>query len=385
VSTTPQPHLLVVGAFPKGDSKIFGGMVTSCKALLQSSLPRQVRLELLDSTQISVPPPSFPVRLGYAMWRVARYVHRLERRKPDAVLLFVAIGASVAEKGVMAWYARLRGVQALMFPRGGEIIEASAGSRMTRFWVRLAFRGASVMLCQSPKWRDFAQSLGFSGARAAVIPNWTATPDLLAIGKARHRSSDAPAKLLFLGWLDRAKGVGELLEACLRLKPGHCFTLDIAGEGKYSREARAYVERNGLSDIVRFRGWITGDELHAAFAESNVLVLPSYVEGLPNAMVEAMAAGLAVVVTGVGSIPDVVADEHDALVIGPRDVDALERALRRVIEDVPLRDRLGTAACARAEAQFAVEPAVEKIVGVVREAMSMRDQRQPRKSTSRPA
>lgn len=363
------PRLLIVGAFPKESSAVFGGMLTSCRALLQSSLPQRVSLDVLDSTQISVPLPSFPVRLGYAIVRVVRYVHRLEHRRPDAVLLFAAVGASLAEKGAMAWYARLRGVRCLMFPRGGGIIDSSAQSRLTRWWVRLALRGANVVLCQSARWRDFAEGLGFPVDRALVVPNWTATPGLIAIGRARRQSAEAAAKLLFIGWLDREKGVAELLQACQRLQRSDSFTLDIVGEGNFSEQARTYVAQHGMSSIVRFRGALNEDALRSVLSECNILALPSWAEGLPNAMVEAMAAGLAVVVTAVGSIPDVVTNEQDALVVPPRDIAALENALRRVIGDPALRTSLGAAACARAQAQFAVEPAVEKILEALARAM----------------
>src|SRR6185295_10954214 len=103
-------RVLFVGAFPPSGHPIFGGMVTSCRALLASTLPARVELVLLDSTQISNPPPSLPVRLLLAAVRCVRFVWLFERRRPDVVLLFVAVGASIIEKGAMAWYARLRGV-----------------------------------------------------------------------------------------------------------------------------------------------------------------------------------------------------------------------------------------------------------------------------------
>ena len=365
-----RPRLLIVGAFPPADRQVFGGMVTSCRALLQSSLPARASLDLLDSTQISVPPPALPVRFALAMLRLVRYVYRLERRRPDAVLLFAAVGASLAEKGMMTWYARMRGLPVLMFPRGGGIIDASRVSSLTRGLVRWAFGGATMLLCQSSKWHDFAcRLLDFPASRAPVIPNWTATPDLLAIGHSRGLREGGPVRLLFLGWLEREKGVGELLDACRQLRTQRSFTLDIAGEGNFSAAARDLVERHRIADVVHFRGWLRGDALRAALAETDVLVLPSWAEGLPNAMIEAMAARLAIVVTAVGSIPDVVTDGRDALLVPPRDVLALERALSRVIDDRDLRQRLGDAALALAEAQFGVEPAIDKIITAIGQAI----------------
>jgi glycosyltransferase involved in cell wall biosynthesis len=366
-----RPRLLIVGAFPPPGRNVFGGQVTSCRSLLQSSLPTRVSLDALDSTQVSNPPPSMPARLMLAIRRFFRYVYRFERRRPDGVLLFAAIGASLAEKGVMAWYARLRGVPALMFPRGGSIVTDSYASPLTRWWVRLAFGGAATVLCQSSMWHDFAvQVLGLPASRAPIIQNWTATPELLAIGRARQSHQNRPVGLLFLGWLDREKGVAELLEACRRLWADTAtFTLDFAGEGNFSTQARSFVERHDLAAVVRFRGWLRDEALAEALAAADVLVLPSWAEGLPNAMIEAMAARLAVVVTSVGSVPHVVTDGREALMVPARDTDALRGALGRVIDDPDLRRRLGDAAIRLAEEEFGVEPAVDKILAALSEAI----------------
>ena len=92
--------------------------------------------------------------------------------------------------------------------------------------------------------------------------------------------------------------------------------------------------------------------------------------GLPNAMIEAMAAKLAVVVSAVGNIPASVSNKEEALLIPPRDVPALRSALASVIEDAGLRQRLGSAAFSLAEREFGVEQAVDRILAAVATATS---------------
>src|SRR5205085_1734323 len=185
----------------------------------------------------------------------------------------------------------IRGVPALVFPRGGAMIEAVRASRVSRLCTRVALLGARRILCQSETWRRFViEELGFAPAAAVVIRNWTATPELLEIGSQRAADRPAPVRLLFVGWLKREKGIFELMAACKHLASAHKFTLDVVGEGHASGEVRAFVARNGLGSVVRFRGWLREAEVRALLGESDVLVLPSWVEGLPNAMVEGMAA-----------------------------------------------------------------------------------------------
>ena len=365
------PRVLFVGAFPPPGRVIYGGHVTSCRELLASTLPRRVRLDLLDSTQVSNPPPRLPVRLLLAAVRVIRFVARLERGRPDAVMLFVGVGASVVEKGAMAWYARIRGVPALLFPRGGAMMETARDSRVSRLCTRVALLGGRRILCQSETWRRFViEELGFAPTVAVVIRNWTATRDLLEVGSQRTGGRHAPVRLVFVGWVEREKGIFELLAACQHLAPLHEFTLDVVGEGHASGEVRALVARHGLGSVIRFRGWLMEAQLRALLAESDVLVLPSWVEGLPNAMIEGMAARLAIVASSVGAIPDVITHGLNGLLVAPRDVESLQRALGRVMSDRELRERLASEAYVKAACEFSVEPAVERLIGEIAGAIT---------------
>jgi glycosyltransferase involved in cell wall biosynthesis len=357
------PRVLFVGAFPSAGSAIFGGMVTSCRTLLDSTLPARVALDLLDSTQFSNPPPVFAMRMVLAARRFVRFIGRFEAQRPDAVLLFVAVGASIVEKGAMAWYARIRGVPTLMFPRGVSIVDACRTSTFTRKWARTSFRGAAKIVCQGETWRRFAiETLGFANRDVTVVRNWTASRELLEIGASRRARRESPVRLLFVGWLDREKGIFELIDACQKLSGGRQFTLDIAGEGYASGEARSLVASHGLIKVVRFRGWLQTQDLRRALSEADVFVLPSWAEGLPNAMVEAMAARLTVVVTRVGAIPDVITDRVSGLLVAPKSAESLTLALAEVIDNSDLRERLASEAYEIAARDFGVEAAVDKIV-----------------------
>jgi glycosyltransferase involved in cell wall biosynthesis len=351
---------------------VFGGMVTSCLALMESSFPRRVDLTLLDSTQISNPVPPLLVRAARAAWRLLRYVWKFERRRPDAVLLFVALGASIVEKGVMAWYARLRGVPAVMFPRGGSIVDDCRLSAFTRTWARCSFGGARQIICQSELWRRFAiEVLGFAPANVAVVRNWTASRALLALGAARAADSHSPVRLLFVGWLERDKGIFELLEAArLLVSSGRQFVLDVAGDGSAAPEARAMIARHGLGAVVRLRSWLAEAELEEALRQSDVLVLPSWAEGLPNAMVEAMAARLAVVVTHVGAVPEVVADRRSAMLVEPRNPESLAAALAAILDDPQLRQEIAAEGFRIAARDFEVEHAVDRLLELIRAAIA---------------
>lgn len=363
-----RPKLLFVGAFPGKDRAVYGGMVTDCRLLMQSSLVERVFLHTIDSTQRSNPPPGLALRTIYAIRRFAEYLIKSEKIRPDAVLLFSSSGASLLEKGMMAWYARLRGVPCLIFPRGGKVISLAEGAVFWRFLSRLLLRGARVFLCQGPAWKKFATDVvGFAPDKAPIILNWTATPRLLEIGASRGvESANRAIRLLFVGWVEEEKGIFQLIEACARLADSSSFQLRVVGDGRARQQAQRFVEQNGLQNRVVFSGWLAGHSLEEAYAQADVFVLPSWYEGLPNSMVEAMAAKLAVVVTAVGAIPEVVSQGENCLVIPPRDVDALASALYLLINDAQSRARLAYSGFCLAKEQFAVDVAVEKLVNEVK-------------------
>ena len=362
-------HLVFVGAFPAAGSGVFGGMVTSCRALMESSFAERLRVTTLDTTQRTVPPPPLWRRVGYAMQRAARFRRLLQTERPDAVLLMCADKLSFVEKSIMAGYARVHGIPGILAPRGGALMDDCRRSLLYRHFAGALFSLPTVILCQGPAWHSFFTGLyGMAASRCPIVPNWTASRELTELGERRRYHDHAEVSVLFVGWLERTKGIFELLEAVDVLRADTQlprFRLVLAGEGSASEEARAYVRQNGLDTHVEFLGWADGAAKVAAYRNADIFTLPSHAEGLPNAMVEAMAAGLPVVVTTVGSVPDVIEHEGDGLLIGVRDPVALAAALRRLIQDAGLREQLGRRAASKAQAQFGVELAARRLVDIV--------------------
>ncbi|MBL8346485.1 MAG: glycosyltransferase family 4 protein [Rubrivivax sp.] len=371
---TQSLRVMIVGAFPRADSPIVGGIATSCRVLLDSSLPSRAKLTLLDSSQASNPPPGLVVRTARALLRLVRFAVRFERARPQVVMLFASPGASAYEKGVMAWYARLRRRPAILLPRGvpPAPLEVLARWPLLR---RLAFGGATDIVCQGAAWHRFAiGALGLPAHRAPVVPNWTATPELLAIGKARRAMPDTPLplpppSLLYLGWVEREKGVLDLLAACEHLKDQLDFRLDIVGDGHAAGEVAEWIHRHGMGHRVHFHGWLQGEAKLERLRRADVFALPSWAEGLPNAMIEAMACRLACVVTAVGNIPSTIGDTGAAALVPARDVKALAEALCRVIEDAAHRTRLAETGYSLAKREFGAEQAVDRLLAIAERSL----------------
>jgi glycosyltransferase involved in cell wall biosynthesis len=179
----------------------------------------------------------------------------------------------------------------------------------------------------------------------------------------RPRRTDA---LLFLGRLGHRKGIFVLLEAlaAVRSRFRHVVLL-CGGDGELDR-VRAEVVRLDLSDNVTLLGWVKGAAKDELLESSTVFVLPSFDEGVPMSILEAMAWGLPVIATPVGGIPEVVTDGREGLLVAPGDADALGEAICRLLVDADLRAQMGRNGRLRFQTDFSIQSVLEKLESIYR-------------------
>jgi len=170
-------------------------------------------------------------------------------------------------------------------------------------------------------------------ARVTVVPNAVPVPAQPGPGEA--------GRILFLGRLEAGKGLAELLDAAALLAPRFpALRLVLAGSGDSDAWRRA-AQARGIEKNVELTGWLDAAARDAQLGRAAVFCLPSHAEGLPMALLEAMAAGKAVVASAVGGIPEVLREGENGLLVPPKDGAALAGALARVLDDAGLRARLG--------------------------------------------
>ncbi len=177
---------------------------------------------------------------------------------------------------------------------------------------------------------------------------------------------DGVPLVLFAGRLIETKGVFDLIAALPLVRAATPCHLLIAGEGACAGEVRAWAARADMSTHVTLAGYLEGEMLQAAYHAADVFVLPSWREGSPVVIGEAMCAGLPLVTTRIAGTVDHLAEGVNALLVPPRDPAALAAALVRLLADEPLRDRMGMANRAKAQ-QFAPELVARQYLDVLRE------------------
>jgi glycosyltransferase involved in cell wall biosynthesis/peptidoglycan/xylan/chitin deacetylase (PgdA/CDA1 family) len=303
-----------------------------------------VMAALLESRP-SRPESIVTYREGSALSRVLVFSKGLARlavwcRGPGLRVVHVhaTVRGSLVRKALCVLVARALGRPVLLQVHAGAA-EVSAANPPARARTRLlghALRRASATVAVSQATAvALERSFGLCGV--GVVPN---PAPVAATRSAPPRAAGRPVRALYLGgFLNPVKGGDVLLEA-VSLLPRDSVELVMAGPG---------TPPAGHDRVATWRGWLDGPKKEAALAEADILVLPSLSEGLPVALLDGLANGLAVLATRVGGIPEVCEDEREALLVAPGDPRALAGALARLAEDGELRRRLGGAGRARAE------------------------------------
>jgi teichuronic acid biosynthesis glycosyltransferase TuaC len=158
---------------------------------------------------------------------------------------------------------------------------------------------------------------------------------------------------IYVGGLVKTKGISELALACEPLLKTHAhFQLVCIGDGPSREELIALRSRVGRQDAVVLPGRVAPEQVPLYLRASDFLVLPSHSEGMPQAILEAMNCGLAVVATRVGGVPEAVIDGETGLLVAPRNPGQLEAALQRMITDASFRLAAGQKGLTRVREVF---------------------------------
>ena len=163
--------------------------------------------------------------------------------------------------------------------------------------------------------------------KCVILKNWIDSKDLQNFAPLDPNEKGA-LRLGFLGWVETGKGIFDLLEAIATLRrAGVDVCLEVGGGGSDAERAAQYAQDLGIADLVRFLGWISGAEKKAFFLRSQVIVLPTYAEGSPNSILEALGHARPVISTPVGAIPDILGNSDAGILHEPGDITALAAAI----------------------------------------------------------
>jgi glycosyltransferase involved in cell wall biosynthesis len=263
--------------------------------------------------------------------------------------LHAASDASFWRKAILMSVGMLGGARVIFHLHGGRFVrfyEEECGP-LGRFAIRFFLDRAACIIVLSESWREWVKGVS-RNSRVVCIAN--PVPEPVERSARPERNT-----ILFLGLICRDKGIFDLLDAVAAVRASvPDVRLVCAGDGEVEAVAE-HAMRLGISDAVTFPGWVSGAQKEAWMQRASVFVLPSYAEGMPMSLLEAMAAGIPSVTTAVGSVPEIVVDGVNGFLVAPGNTAAIERVLRRLLADGALRAKVGAAGRETVRARFGAD------------------------------
>lgn len=229
---------------------------------------------------------------------------------------------------------------------GKKILYHNHGGGFKRFYgehptaVNRTLAKADCVVALSESWREFfANALGCK--RVEVVNN-PVTPPVETLHPSDQFRADGPMRLLFMGAITRNKGIFDLIEVLSANREEYegKVVLHVGGNGDVDTFTN-FISAHHLDKLVKFEGWVDGHKKDQLFRNSDVYILPSYFEGLPISILEAMTYGKPIIASNVGGIPEILHDGINGLLITPGDKPAIKQAIDRLLSSADVRKSMG--------------------------------------------
>ncbi len=270
-------------------------------------------------------------RLALAAGAMLTLIGLILRGKVSICHLHGSMKGSIYRKSVYVFLCRLLGCKVVFHLHGSEFAKTYEKAGIVyRHLVRYVLDRSDHVFVLSEYWKGYVGSLS-RNPRIHVINNFP-SPVFEGLYTDRDYAKQPITELLFLGYIGRRKGVYDLVEAVALLKARGVegFRIHVGGNGEIDK-LKALIAERGLEQYFHVIGWVSGDQKYRLMRDSDLLLLPSHNEGLPIAILEALSAGLAVLSTRVGGIPDAISDERYGLLVEPGQPQALADATCRYL------------------------------------------------------
>lgn len=291
---------------------------------------------------------------GFLMFKIRRQMlDSIKENRADIIHITTSGQFAIIRDILLLKTAKKKGVPTVYHIRFGRVAEIAEKNTMEWKLISKAMKLASeVMVIDNTTYNAIKKHL--PSVNTVCIPNPVDTSDLPAPIEAKGK------EVMFLGWVVKTKGIEELLTAWATVYEKHNdWSLTIAGP--YKEDYFVYLKNSFSQRGVTFIGEKNHNEAMEILNKSEVFVLPSYTEGFPNVIAEAMALKKPIIATGVGAIPDMLSG-NCGLVIPPKNSEAVKAELLKLIENPQLRKELSDNAYKKANEQYSIDSVFERYI-----------------------
>jgi glycosyltransferase involved in cell wall biosynthesis len=356
------PKVLLVA--PRPSALPTGGVETGVQMILRSALAKRYSIRLWRRQQYTFFPNWRALRAARRFADFIGFSAAVAFLRPDIVHIKSSSGVNFAESAIYVLISRALRRRALLQIHSGEFGHWYARGRTVSRWaIRCSLRAASEIIVLSTYWRDLLAQW-VPDARIHVVPNGVRVPQI----RPTSTSFRYGLRVLTLATLGSHKGHFDILSAAKLLRDeAVCFLLagpdQTSGFGE-GQEVRRRAAELRVEANVRFLGPVSSQEKWNLLADADIFLLPSRAEGMPNSVLEAMAAGLPVIATPVGALPEMLGYGCGGVLVSVGDFEGIARAVLDLGGDPGRREKMGNWNRSRVRAMYSFEHVERLLDGI---------------------
>lgn len=269
------------------------------------------------------------VKSWYAMQAIARtWLQCKYNRNIKIVHIHGAANASFYRCKIFINLAKRLGKKVILHEHAADFVEFYNQTK-NKSEIVDTINKCDKLIVLSESWKNYFISIGIDSSRINVLNNIVSPPVIIPVGHA-----DDKLHLLYMGEISNRKGAFDLLSAINKEKEYFDSRLKLRmGGNEVDGNIKEYIRTNKLENIVSYEGWITGEHKTECLNWADVYILPSYNEGLPIAILEAMSYSHPVISTPVGGIPEIIKNDHNGILVKPGSQQEIIKAIKYYIEN----------------------------------------------------
>lgn len=267
----------------------------------------------------------------YATSIIRLYFRLLFDRRVKIVHVHTAAGTDFKRSALVIDIAKKKKRKVILHSHASQFKEFyGAANSEQKSRILTALQKADVLIALSESWKEWFEKIGVDSKRITILHNITAYPQV----KGATRKAQYPIRFLFLGEIGERKGVFDIIRALVNHKEEFNDKVELKiGGNKREEELRSAIKEGGLENIVSFDGFVSGQKKIDLLNWADVYILPSFNEGLPISILEAMSYSMPIISTPVGGIPEVV-DKSNGILVTPGSDAEIYNAIKHYVEAI---------------------------------------------------
>ena len=325
--------ILIVGPNPNNpDINHAGGQLTAITNLMKYIQKHKMSYEIIDTFRSSFPPLSIKAKIIDAWHKYKLLKTKLKEHDYKGAVIFASYGFGYWEKLFYALILEQKGIKSLFFIRSGHFMQSVINKKYHVPIKSFLMNRLSYIGHQGGNWIDFYRKLGIKEEKLVKILNW------IEIQPYQQTKKNDKVTFLYVGWMVKEKGVNELVELILTHRSLDNFNFIFIGGGTLLEALQTKVKEQNIKNVF-FKGWLDNKEVLPYYKNVDALILPSYAEGFPNVILEALHYRLPIIATNVGAIYESVIDNENGFLIPPKNKEKLLEAILALGNSKTLREK----------------------------------------------